>query len=242
MGERIIVLVALAVILAGCGLSGPALRGSGMVASETRDVGNFTHITMGGVGELTLRQGEETSVMVEADDNLLPYIETVVEGDTLRLSIDVIPGRSVRPRRPIRYTITMPTIEGLRSTGATTIHAEVIDTDRLTLNVSGSGDIIIDRLQADEIIVEISGSGNVGVAGRVEAQQLQVGGSGSYFADDLESRRISAQIQGSGEATVWASESLDARISGSGDLRYYGSPQTNVSPSGSGSLTPLGER
>jgi hypothetical protein len=242
-GLLTVVTLALAITMSGCMSFGPVLRGSGVAASETRDVGRFTRISVGGSGELVVIQGAETSLVVEADDNLLPYLETVVEGDTLRLGIsDAARGRSVQPRRTIRYTVTTPNVEELRGAGSTGIRADALDLDRLELNVSGSANVVIGTLVADEITVDISGSGNVDVAGRVDTQRINVGGSGNYRAADLESARVSAQSQGSGRVTVWVTESLDARASGAGDVRYYGSPQTSASTSGSGRVTPLGER
>ena len=57
--------------------------GNGQPASESRPIGAFDAIGLsGGIG-LQLRQGTPTALVVHADANLLPLLETVVEGDQL---------------------------------------------------------------------------------------------------------------------------------------------------------------
>ncbi len=58
---------------------------SGKVASESRPVPAFTGIALSLPGKVEVVQGSPASVTVEADDNLLPEIETVVEGGKLRI-------------------------------------------------------------------------------------------------------------------------------------------------------------
>jgi hypothetical protein len=54
--------------------------GSGKAATETRALPEFQAIELSGSMDLKVRQGSPQSVQVQADDNLLPLLETVVEG------------------------------------------------------------------------------------------------------------------------------------------------------------------
>ncbi len=46
--------------------------------TESRDVPGFTRLALGTIGELTLVQGEEESLVIEAEDNILPLITSEV--------------------------------------------------------------------------------------------------------------------------------------------------------------------
>lgn len=239
--------LALTIALMACSfgglLAGPAetIRGSGVVASESRPVQEFDAILLSGFGEILLDLGERPSLRVEAEAELLPYLETVVEGR--QLEIRTRRGFRLQPTRPVRYHITMPDLDSVRISGSGDLQVVHVDVDRLDLSISGSGDIQIGRLLAERLGVDISGSGHVEVeGGEVGRQEIRITGSGECFTDGMASSEARVEITGSGEATVWARESLNVRITGSGDVGYYGSPQTSVSGRGSGEATHLGNR
>ncbi len=54
--------------------------GSGHIASESRIVGDFQAIAIEDSMDLAVLQGSQTAVRVQADDNLLPLLQTVVDG------------------------------------------------------------------------------------------------------------------------------------------------------------------
>ena len=229
-------LVLVVMLLSACSV----VRGSGDVVTETRPVSGFDHVSLSGQGELILTQGDQESLEIEAEDNIIAVIESDVRGDTLH--IGVRDRTLIRPTEPVKFYLTMDEIAGLEVSGSGSIDAGEIVADRLTLDVSGSGDINIDPLSADSLTVDISGSGGVDVAGQATSQIVNVSGSGEYLAADLESETADAEVNGSGEATVWASQTLNAEVNGSGSVNYYGSPTVSQSISGSGELNSLGTR
>lgn len=231
------VLILSALIVSGCG----AVRGSGDLVTESRNVSNFDRVDLGGSGEVVITQGGEESLTVETDDNIMQYVTTKVRGGTLHLGFDNIRFQSISPSR-LKFTLTVKDLTGMSVSGSGNINAASLDTDRLEVNVSGSGDVRIDSLTAEEVKIQISGSGDVELAGEVSGQDIDMNGSGQYHAGDLRSETIEIKISGSGDATVWATESLDVRLIGSGSVSYYDRPQTSLSSSGSGKIKSLGEK
>lgn len=211
---------------------------SGKVATEAREARAFTGVAVSIPATVVLRQGEPASVSVEADDNLLPEVETVVEGGTLKIrykrSLD-IPGRAT-----LRVLVVSPTIESLSLAGSGDILAEALRSKSLSISVAGSGDVKIAKLEAESLTASISGSGDVKVAGKVTTLTANIAGSGDFEAARLESARAKVSIAGSGDATLWVRESLGVSCVGSGDVRYVGDPVVKSSIVGSGSVTRLG--
>jgi hypothetical protein len=238
MNRRILFFVALVVLLLGACIC-PATRGSGKITTQSRDVSGFDQVSLGGSGELTITQGDEESLTIEAEDNLMSTIKTEVKGDTLYIS-----QRSPwwRPRvltKPVKFDLTMKEITGIKISGSGTVDAARIDSDDLDLDVSGSAEINIDLLTAETLEVDLSGSGEFNLAGLVTTQKVGISGSGKYRAGELESEAGKVKVSGSGKATVWVTETLDVKISGSGKVEYYGSPRASMDISGSGSVTAL---
>jgi hypothetical protein len=211
---------------------------SGKVAQESRGVLGYTGIAVSVPGTIVVRQGDYAPIAIEADDNLLPEIETVVEGGILKVRFKR--KLSVTGRATIRLLVTGPTIESLAVAGSGDIVAEALKSRALSISVAGSGDVKIARLDAQTLKASVAGSGDIKVAGRAAEVNLTVAGSGDVEADRLESRRARVSIAGSGDVSVWAQESLEATVAGSGDIRYYGDPSISKKVAGSGSLKRLG--
>lgn len=60
-------------------------NGSGEVLTEERSVSNFTQIDYAIPGELIITQSDTISVTIEAQENLIPDIETNIEGNVLEI-------------------------------------------------------------------------------------------------------------------------------------------------------------
>lgn len=59
------------------------VRGSGVLGTEERDVPAFSAIHVESSADVILKYGAERRVVASADDNVLPYLRTEVEGDAL---------------------------------------------------------------------------------------------------------------------------------------------------------------
>ncbi len=229
----------LAVCLSGLSilpLAGQAATttGSGTAASETRSLGEFSAIALGGAMNLNVTQGAVTSVQVQADDNLLSMIETVVEGQ--RLEIRWKKGASVYTRSPVRVTVVTPRLTALSTAGSGDIKLEAFSTPSLKLSIAGSGNAVLAGLSTDELQVGVSGSGDVHGAGKAAKVGVSIAGSGDVRLSDLRADDVQVRIAGSGDAAVNAMKTLNVSIAGSGDVVYSGDAQVKSSVAGSGSV------
>ncbi len=234
----------LALVLSGCeiidaGLNAERIRGSGKVIQEKRDVRGFDGVKLAGTGELDLRQGEQESLTIEADDNILPRILTEVTGGTLVIRMER--GVSVSPTTPIQYSLTVKDLANLELSGSGKINSGPLHSRDFSVRLPGSGSIRFDDLTADTLTAEISGSGSIQVPGKVVSQNVSISGSGDYDGRSLQSRSADVSVSGSGDSTVWAQDQLSAHISGSGRIDYYGNPKVTQHVSGSGKVRNVGD-
>lgn len=221
-----------------CSFAGESLVPSGRPAAENRPVAAFTGLSLSLPADVTVTQASPAAVRVEADDNLLPEIETVVEAGTLKLrfrrALNVV-GNS-----RIRVSVTAPVLESLAVAGSGDVAAGRLEARELAVSIAGSGDVRLARLEAQKLRVSIAGSGDFRAAGRAAELSGKIAGSGDIDAGRLESARVTLAILGSGNALVWAKEQVTASIAGSGDVRYHGDPAVTKSVAGSGSVKRLG--
>jgi len=200
-------------VSSGCSLQ-PVLHGSGVASSETRDAHGFRNIEVVGSTAVTATVGGGgTTVIVEADDNLIGYITTEVHGDTLRVSLE---NGSYSFNVPAVVRVTLPELA--------------------SVTILGSANALVTGLDGGSFASTIKGSGDVRADGRVELLEASVQGSGDMELAELEARDVRVYIAGSGNASVRATMTLEAEIRGSGDVIFGGDPVVSGSVHGSGSV------
>ena len=222
--------------LASCRyMNGERVKGNGNEKTETRSVGNFSSISSYGEYDVYLTQGSNYNVQIEADENLLSYIETQVEGDVLEIRTKE--GFWLQPRHKMKVHITAPSFAKVKTYGSGDIISEnkLNNTSNIELEVSGSGNVKVD-LNAPEVRAELSGSGNINLSGETKSFSGEIMGSGDIRAGELRAENVSIDIAGSGNADVYASVKLSVDVKGSGDVKYRGGAQVSSDIAGSGSV------
>ncbi|HEX8656054.1 MAG TPA: head GIN domain-containing protein [Hymenobacter sp.] len=209
---------------------------------ETRTVGPFTEVNLGGSAHVVLKQGSPQSVVVEASPEALADFETVVEDKQLHLRYrrDKKGGNwgSYKDRGPVTVYVTAPTLTALRVGGSGKLEVEgPLQADNMTLAMAGSGDLRVPQLTASRLETALAGSGNVLVGGNCPSQEVRLSGSGNVKARDLKTKTCKVRISGSGNAHVYASEAVEADISGSGNVAVAGGGRLSSSTRGSGRIT-----
>ena len=217
--------------------------GSGNVITETRSVGGFEGVSLMSAGRILLTQGTEESFVVEADDNLMEYIKTEVEGDRLEITAEK-DGEvyDLDPSEQIVYRIGVSDLTGISVFGAADVEMASLTTDRLDLDIMGAADVEIDGLSADELSITVPGFANLILSGTASTQDVGWMGAGDYDGGDLRSETVEIDLLGAATIEVWATDSLDLSITGAGTIKYYGDPAINQDITGSGTIRSLGAK
>jgi hypothetical protein len=218
------------------------------VATEERAVSGFDRVRMQDFGILDIIQGQQESLTVEADLDVLEKVQTEVRDGELVLRVggdwlDRIGTALASGFRDqyLRYHLTVKSLQALLITGAGRVTVGHLTSGQFVVRLSGAGDVTLKSLIADRLEGELTGAGRLAIAGKVEEQQLTLSGAGKYAAQNLESQRAKVTMSGAGSATVWAVQELDVTMSGVGLVEYYGNPEVRETASGLGSVKHLGE-
>jgi hypothetical protein len=213
-------------------VTGERIRGNGNVRTETRSPGSFKSVSSHGSFDVFVSSGQQ-AVKIEAEENLLPYIETYVEGYTLHVGTK--DNYWLRPGRKVKIFVSSPDYESIRSYGSGDIIGEskITNSSKLELGVNGSANIKMD-IDAPEINTETNGSGDIFLKGETKSFEGEIHGSGNIKALDLRSGDATIKIYGSGDADVFVDGKLDVHVAGSGDVNYKGNAQISSSIAGSG--------
>jgi hypothetical protein len=203
------------------GQFGRTIYGNHKVKTEKRNINNLRGITVSSGIDVYFKQGDDVSVTVEADDNLLEYILTDVRDGVLHVYTE----ENIRDAERKRVYVTMPEVNLLKTTSAGDIIGESpVKTRKIELASSSAGDIKL-NLFADEIEVNISSSGDMLLSGECNTLIAHMNSAGDLNAYDLKTKEANVSVSSAGDADINVSERLTARASSAGDINYMGNPK-----------------
>ncbi len=209
------------------------IHGNRIEATEGRLTANFKEVSSEGAFDVHITQGDEYQVSLTAESNILPYIETDVYGNTLRIHIRGI--HNVNNHLPMEVFITTPYLEGIKQSGSGLVTTDYFEADDFDVALSGSGSIET-AIDASNVKAAISGSGRLMLSGISDDATFIISGSGKIDADALSLDYCKATISGSGNMWINVERFMEATISGSGSIYYSGNPAIEKHISGSGNV------
>jgi Putative auto-transporter adhesin, head GIN domain len=206
-------LLLLPAALAALALAGCSIGDDGPRRTESRDVAAFTRVESDSSVDVRLHVGEPRRLQVRAGEKVIDDVVTKVRDGTLQVTFD----HEGWGGNDVVVEASVPRLEGIEVSGSGDIEGEGIDAAAFKLRSEGSADIVL--------------------TGSVAALDVEVEGSGDADLADLESRAARVKVRGSGDADVRASDRLDVDVDGSGSVRYHGDPELTSTVDGSGDLS-----
>jgi hypothetical protein len=181
---------------------GNNISGSGKTTTEKRDVTGFSSIEVNGIFQVEVVSGKDYSVEVQADDNIVPIIQTNVGGTVLHIDLD----QKVSTKNDMIVRVSMPNIERVESSGASKVNVTNIKNDSFSL--------------------ETSGASKVSLAGETAHLNIETTGASNIDAEQLKSVRADVEASGACKIAVNVSDELHSEATGASRITYLGDPKT----------------
>jgi hypothetical protein len=191
-------------------------KGSGNIQTEKRNVSEFKTVDVGGAFIVEITAQKDYSLEVEADDNLLQFIKTEFDGETLRIETE----RKISSSNPVKIRIFAPDIENLQISGASKV--SIVNLNNESLNVGSSG--------ASKISCE----------GKTNNLTVDMSGASKFEGENLNAENVSVDASGASKAVVFVKNDLKADLSGASKVIYFGNP-TNIEKKTSGASSVVGK-
>ena len=206
----IVFLAACIALVAGCNWVG--IRGNGHIKTDERTISAFANIDASGTFQIEWKSGAPT-LSIKTDENLLPYIDNQISGETLHLRTH----EQIWPTHGIKVVISSPTRTGAKISGAVKLTANQLSGPRFALESTGAAEVELDG-NIDELLADMTG-----------ASELHAGG--------LQTKTTEISTTGAADAEIAVSETLKVAITGAGKVSYSGNPKTiEKHISGAGSI------
>jgi hypothetical protein len=198
--SSVVLLLLLIASVASAGLFSRGEKGSGDLTTRTHDLDDCQAIRLECGLDIDITFGSEQRVALVMDDNLVEFYELTVRNGTLVIDADDDP----RPSRDARLELVLRRLE--------------------SVEIEGAGDITVEDLDGDRLTIDISGAGDIEASGEVERLDLVVNGAGDIDTRDLAAERATVTINGAGDVRVRADKACTVEINGVGDVDVYGDP------------------
>src|SRR4030095_1102036 len=224
------------VFASGCReIAGRRVRGSGHIITENRTAAGFNNIDVSGAIDVYIKQDSPTSVKVEADDNILEYIEVHTNGSTLEIYTEG--NIRLKPSHKIKVYVSNPEYKDLQVSGASSIHSEneITSADALHVDLSGASEGRLE-LNAPKVSVNLTGASNANIKGKTKDFEGSASGASEIRGFDLLTENADVDASGASSIEVFASVKIAGQASGASSVNYKGNAQANVEKSGASSV------
>lgn len=202
---------------------------------ETRVVSEFNKIALKGVMDLTIKQGKQREVVVEATAEQQKRVEISNEGEKLVLNTEKKKG--VHKEQKVHVYITVTDLNEISHSGVGDIRTDgILEQDSIKIKISGVGDVNL-NLVCEDLQLSFSGVGDTKLDGKAGSAKLSYSGVGDLDALKFPVQKLDVSASGVGDANIHATEELSIDFSGVGSIRYSGDPAVrNLKSSGVGKI------
>ena len=224
------------VFASGCReIAGRRVKGSGHVITENRTASGFNNVDISGAIDVYVRQDSVSSVKVEADDNILEYIQVHSDGSTLEIYTEN--NIRLKPTNKIKVYINNPQYKEIQVSGASSIRCEneITSADAIDIGLSGASDGRLE-LNAPKISVHLTGASNTSIKGKTKDFEGSASGASEIRGFDLLSENADVDASGASHIEIFASVKIDGQASGASSVNYKGNAQSGVEKSGASSV------
>jgi hypothetical protein len=203
----------------------------------TYPLAGFDEVSIVGPQDVDIVLGEAFAVTASGSNDDLRQLEAVVENGVL----------VIRPREghfggdrgdldEVTFTVTMPAVTRVDLSGSGDVTVDRIAGDSFAGMIGGSGTLVIGHLETGEATFSVAGSGDLDASGAVPKLSVDISGSGAVHATGLHASDAAVAISGSGEADLTVLQQASVSITGSGEVDISGPGVCSVDRMGSGEV------
>lgn len=201
------------------------IKRTGEFVSETRTLPPFTKIYLKDNVNVSVTQGSQQEVKVEAGNNLISLIKTEVKDNELIIENQNRCNwtRSYK-NGVINVFITLPLLRYITHHGTGKISStNTLYCDTIDILTRSSGDVEL-SLSANKVFHHLHETGDVTVRGTSGIQGVFHVGEGYLYAGELQTDITWSHSNASGNEYLNANDFLAVTIDWAGDIYYRGSP------------------
>ncbi|MBS1445108.1 MAG: DUF2807 domain-containing protein [Odoribacter sp.] len=201
-------------------------KGSGNVIKEQREVGHFTALNTSSGIHVFLTQGQAEPIRIEAEDNIIKYIETEVEKNRLVIAVNRDrKQKNLEITKPINVYVSIPNLEKIEASSASQIKVtNAWKATNMEIEVNSAAQLIM-NLDVTHLDLEVSSAAKVQLNGKGDILDAEVSSAANLDAEKFIVRKADIEVSSNAKATIYVTDELEYDTNSRGKLDYYGEPR-----------------
>ena len=197
------------------------IEGSGRVVTLELIMTGFNRVEVGNTFDVTISRAGLYDMIVQADDNLLKYVDVKKSDETL--SIRLQSGTSIR-NGTLKVQVAIPELRSVSFRGASRGRIQGFGSGQFDATLSGASFLSGDIVTADTEI-SLSGASAIDLTGTGPSLSLKASGASKADLEQFKVNTAAINLSGASTARVTVFDVLDpVWLSGASRLTYTGNP------------------
>jgi hypothetical protein len=196
---------------------------------------DFTSIEISGNFNMVLTQDSLPKLSIEADENLMDYIETKVKNHKLIIKNK----KRITSAKDITIFLTINQLKQMELSGAVVLRSSgKINLDEISLELSGASNVNMD-LNCSTLNAHCNGSSTLKLIGAAVSAEIETSGACDIDNSQMVIESMKMEVSGAGKIIVNVLTKLDVKVSGAAVVEYMGTPEVHKEVSGAGSVNKI---
>jgi hypothetical protein len=211
------------------------LSAAALARTQDLKTAEFSSVHVAAGIHATVEVARDTSVRIDADDEVMPFVDVRVEGSELHVGFKR--HSSFQGEHTVKATIRTPQLKSVSGSGGSDVRATFSRGNDAEVEASGGSHMRV--LGVDAARLHLSGSGGsvLEVSGSADSLDLQLSGGSQLHGRDLSVKDASVQASGGSQGQLRADGRIRGSLSGGSELHVRGRASSRVSTSGGSELS-----
>ena len=194
--------------------------GSGNLVTNEEFIRDFSSVDAASGFNVEISQSNSYRILIEADDNVMEYVEIRKSGDNLVVGLRW--GYSFRSVT-LKAEITMPELRNLELSGGSQGKIEDFEvTNSFSIELSGGSRLNGDFVTSGDVDLDLSGGSVLGLVGEADDLAIDASSGSVLNLSNFAVRNVDVELSGGSTSTISLEGRLDADLSGGSKLHYIG--------------------
>lgn len=221
MKNQITLLLFAVALMTGC--INRSDRSSDNFITEEIDIGNITALSINGIIDLRLEQGDAPAMKIQGEQDAIDGVNIKTSDNRLEITYEAESGLFLNVKTP-RITLTLTDLTDLEFDGVGNfVMDDDFTIDAIKIRGSGIGNIQL-GMDAKSIDARFDMMGNVKLSGSADSMILRNDGVGQIDAGQLIVQNLDLTSSGIGRIDVHCENELSISVNGIGSVSYSGNP------------------
>jgi hypothetical protein len=214
--------------------SGAAPSGSG--TTRTYQITDFNGIDLRGSDDVDVRVGAKFSIRAEGPTEQLDRLRIERDGETLDIGRKNGTNFGWSKGAKVKVYVTLPRLTEANVSGSGNMAVDRVEGAEFEGGIAGSGNLTVAAIRVDEAKFSIAGSGTARASGTARNLEVEIAGSGDVDGSKLHAQSAKVEIAGSGSVRAVVDGPASIDMMGSGDVDLGPNARCTTSKMGSGTV------